>query len=89
MYNIHTHYEVIDEMNLAAICHQSCYQLLMIVSKLYIISPCPVYLVTGSWCLLIPFLYFAHLPTPVSSGNHQVVHHITSLFLVHFISFFF
>ena len=40
---------------------------------LYITSLGLIYFITGSFCLLIPSTYFTYLPTPLPSGNHQLV----------------
>lgn len=45
--------------------------LLTILPILYITFSWIIYFVTGTLCLLFPFTYFTHTPSPLFSGNHQ------------------
>ena len=59
-------------------CDKSNFQIcstvsLTIVTKLHITSLWFICFIDGNLYLLIPFTHFAHLPTPLPSGNHRFI----------------
>lgn len=60
--------------------HEVTTMSLTVSLMLYITSPWLPYLVTGYFCLLIPFTCFDHSPPPPTSGNYQLVLYVCGLF---------